>query len=191
MSGNEQRMTPEQAVEDWLRRMGEVSTSEPAGGVPSGTRLTRSPNPAVLSSMKFVKRRTIPGRQVHALSYSDTAAGDKWFWIMRLIEDAEGSWRVCGGGGGSGESPEREAPWINLAGSWGKYGLALGGRVAGRGADRAASARLRIGDSVFVDDVRNGVVTFVTSDPTAGTAAIELLAQDGSILWGDDVQLDD
>lgn len=140
--------------------------------------------------MEIVKRRVVPGRQVHALSYLDTA-GSRWFWIIRLIEDDDGSWRVCGGGRGNGD-PKGDKPYVNLAGSWGEYGLALGGRVTGSGAERAASARIRIGDRVVVDDVGHGVVLFVTSEPTAGASGIiELLAQDGSVLWCDELQLDD
>jgi len=99
---SEDPVTPDQAVGDWLRRMGELPASEATSGVLSGTRLPRPPSPPALSSMEIVKRRVIPSRQVHALSYRDTAGG-RWFWIIGLIEDDEGSWRVCGGGGGSGD----------------------------------------------------------------------------------------
>jgi hypothetical protein len=183
-------LTVEQTVEEWLRRMGEASDAERArerGGRRGGP----PPSPPVVSSMEIVKRRAIPGRQVCALTYRDTD-GNQWSWTIRLIEDEQGSWMVCGGGGGSGDGPERDQPWVNLAGSWGRYGLALGGPVGGRGAERAASARLRIGDRVLVDDLDRGVVLFVTSEPEAGsTASVELLARDGSILWRDELQLDD
>ena len=186
-------VAPERAVEDWLRRMGEVFASESTGGEPSSRRLTPQPSPPVLSSMELLKRRAIPGRQVHALTYRDIA-GNPWFWIIRLIEVDDGSWRVCGGGGGggSGELPGREAPWINFAACWGEFGLALGGRVVGSGTELGTSARLRLADMVLVDDVESGVVLFVTSEPTEGsTAIVELLASDGSVLWSDVVELDD
>lgn len=181
-------MSPGQAVEDWLRRMGRHPRGEP-DGAPSATKLTGPPHPPVLSSLEIVKRRVIRQRQVHALTYRDTAGGS-WFWIVRLIEDDEGSWRVCGGGGGGGE-PAWDTPRINLAGSWGPYGLALGGRVAGTGSEQAASARLRLGETVLVDDVGRGVVLFVTSEPTAdAVVSVELLARDGSVLWEEEMQLD-
>jgi hypothetical protein len=105
------------------------------------------------------------------------------------------SWLVCGGGGGRGDAqgdPERSYPWINYAGCWGKDGLALGGWVVGTGAERAASARLSMRDAVLVDDVDWGVVLFVTSEPTAGVrATIDLPAGDGSVLWRDEVELDE
>lgn len=104
--------------------------------------------------MEIVKRRVAPGRQVLALAYEDTAGG-RWFWIIRLIEDDKGAWRVCGGGGGSGD-PQWDEPYINLAGSWGRYGLALGGRVSGPGTDGAASARLRIGETLLYGGHRSG-----------------------------------
>jgi hypothetical protein len=63
-------MTPEQAIRDWLRRMGD-SASEPARSAPSGSGPTR-PTPPVMSSIEIVKRRAIPGRQVVALHYRDT-----------------------------------------------------------------------------------------------------------------------
>jgi hypothetical protein len=183
-------VTPDQAVRDWMRRMGEVSTARYPDEGQDGATLTHPPFPPVLSSMDVLKRREAPGRQVHALAYED-AAGQSWFWIVRVIEDESGSWRVCGGGGGSGD-PRWERPVINYAGCWGKDGLALGGRVTGIGAEQAASARLSIRDTVLVDDVGGGVALFVTAEPTAGSrATIELLARDGSVLWRDEVELDE
>lgn len=162
-------MTPELAVQDWLRRMGELSAKPPTDIGPSGNQPTRPQFPPVLSSMEIVKRRGVPGRQVVALTYQDTGDG-RWFWIIRLIENAQGSWRVCGGGGGSG-NPQWDEPYINLAGSWGTFGLALGGRVSGAGTERAASARLRLGETVLVDDTDRDVVLFVTSEPAVGVIA--------------------
>jgi hypothetical protein len=170
--------------------MGEVSTATSADEVPGDARLAHPPFPPVLSSMQILKRREAPGRQVLAVAYED-AGGNPWFWIVRLIEDETGSWRVCGGGGGSGD-PHWDQPVINYAGCWGKDGLALGGRVTGTGAERAASARLSIRDAVLDDDVGGGVVLFVTAVPTAGSrATIELLAGDSSVLWRDEVELDE
>jgi hypothetical protein len=181
MSENDGRITPEQAVEAWLRRMSEASRSERSGEVP--------PPAPVHSSLQILKRRTIRGRQAQALSYRDTT-GNPWFWIIRLVEDDDGSWRVLGGGGGSGDAPKREEPWINLAGCWGEHGLALGGRVAGRGPFRGSSARLRIGRTVLTNDTEHDVVLFVTSKPVArSTANVELLTRDGSILWRDELRL--
>lgn len=161
-----------------------------ADEVPDGAGLTHPPFPPVISSMQILKRREAPGRQVLAVSYED-AGGNPWFWIVRLIEGETGSWRACGGGGGSGDL-HWDHPVINYAGCWGKDGLALGGRVTGTGAERAVSARLSIRDAVLDDDVGGGVVLFVTAEPTTGSrATIELLAADGTGLWRDGLELDD
>jgi hypothetical protein len=183
-------VTPDQAVRDWLRKMGEVSTATPADLVNDVAQF--APFPPVVASMELLKRREAPGRQVHALAYED-AAGSSWFWIVRLIEDDSGSWRVCGGGGGDAQGePERPYPWISYAGCWDKDGLALGGWVTGGGAERVAAARLSIRETVLVDDVGGGVGLFVTSTPTAGSrATIELLAGDDSVLWRDELELDE
>lgn len=101
-------MTPDQAVRDWLRKMGEVSTTMSAHEVPDSIRLAHAPFPAVLSSMEVLKRREAPGRQVQALAYED-AAGSAWFWIVRLIED-EAAYGACGGGGGGGEQDDPDRP---------------------------------------------------------------------------------
>ena len=183
-------VTADQAVRDWLRNMSEVSTTTSADVVPDSAALTNPPFPPVLASMEVLKRRKTRGRQVVACAYED-AGGNPWFWIVRLVEDEAGSWRVCGGGGGSGD-PHFDRPVINYAGCWGRDGLALGGRVTGTGADRAASARLSIRDTELVDDVGGGVVLFVTSEPTARSrATIELLASDGSALWHEELELDE
>ena len=143
-------VTADQAVRDWLRDMSEISTTS-ADVVPESAGLTNSPFPPVLSSMEVLKRREAHGRQVVAVAYED-AGGNPWFWIIRLVKDEAGSWRVCGGGGGSGD-PQFDRPVINYAGCWDRDGLALGGRVTGTGADRAASARLSIRATELVDDV--------------------------------------
>lgn len=183
-------VTADQAVRDWLRDMSEISTTSADVVSDGAAALTNPPFPPVLSSMEVLKRREAHGRQVHAVAYED-AGGNPWFWIVGLVEDEAGSWRVCGGGGGSGD-PYFDRPVINYAGCWGKDGLALGGRVTGAGADRAASARLSIRDTELVDDVGGGVVLFVTSEPTAGSrATIELLASDGSALWHEQLELDE
>jgi hypothetical protein len=179
-------MTPEQAIRDWLRRMGD-SASEPARSAPSGSGPTR-PTPPVMSSMQIVRRRAIPGRQVVALHYPDTA-DEPWSWIIRLIQDDDGSWRVCGGGGGGG-NPRFDKPYVNLAGSWGEYGLALGGWVSG--GEPGGRGRLTWGEMLLEVDTDRDVVLFVTSEAAvAAKAIVELLAADGSVLWRDELELDE
>jgi hypothetical protein len=179
-------MTPEGAIRDWLRRMGD-SVRDPADAAASGSGLTRPP-PPVLSSMEIVKRRVISGRQVVALTYRDTA-DEPWSWIIRLLQDDDGSWRVCGGGGGGG-NPRFDTPYVNIAGSWGEYGLALGGWVSG--GEPGARGRLTWGEMLLEDDTDRDVVLFVTSEPAVGARAIvELLAADGSVLWVDELELDE
>jgi hypothetical protein len=65
---------------------------------------------------------------------------------------------------------------------WDYDGLALGGRVSGTRAERAASARLSIRDAVVDDDVGGGVVLFGTGDspPPARARRSNLLVGDGS-----------
>ncbi len=63
MSEGRDLVTPDQAVQDWLLRMGELSTAKSAGEVPDLARLTRPPFPPVLSSMEIVKRREAPSRE--------------------------------------------------------------------------------------------------------------------------------
>ena len=45
---------------------------------------------------------------------------------------------------------------------------------------------------MLVDDIGGGVVLFATSAPTAGSSGtVELLSGDGSVLWRDQLELDD
>lgn len=179
-------MTPEEAIRGWLRRMAD-SAGEPVDAAASGSVPTRRTPPA-LPSMTIVKRRAIPGRQVVALTYRDTA-DMPWSWIIRLIQEDDGSWRECGGGGGAG-NPRFDRPYVNLAGSWGKDGLALGGWVSG--GEPGARGRLTWGEVRIEDDTDRDVVLFVTSEPAAGaTAIVELLAADRSVLWRDELELDE
>jgi hypothetical protein len=54
------------------------------------------------------------------------------------------------------------------------------------------SARVTWGETLLEEDTDRDVVLFVTSEPAVGAKAIvELLAGDGSVLWRDELELDE
>ena len=47
------------------------------------------------------------------------ASARRVFWVVAAEQDRNGAWVARGGAGGSGQGPERDEPWVNLAGWWG------------------------------------------------------------------------
>src|SRR5271165_4461339 len=87
---------------------------------------------AKASSVQFVKERSTPNRQIHAVTYDD-AVGHSYLFICVVTLDSEGHWRFeAGGGGGAGEGPAhlgRSYPWANLAGGGSETSFWAGGRI--------------------------------------------------------------
>ncbi|HXZ05433.1 MAG TPA: hypothetical protein VEH81_11405 [Ktedonobacteraceae bacterium] len=68
----------------------------------------------------LLKERSIPHRQVHAVTFVD-GTGQSYYFICFVTQDAQGNWHFeMGGGGGHGgdcqDHPGRPHPWANLAG---------------------------------------------------------------------------
>lgn len=132
-------------------------------------------------SVRFLKERGIPGRRLFAVAFDDER-GERWFWLVGAEQDETGAWLARGGAGGSGLSPERVEPWVNLAGWWGLEGFYAGGEVKPAGAD-VARVRLRCANEVELeDDADGGVVLFLTDRAAQTPVTVEICDSNGNIL---------
>src|ERR1700680_1736694 len=83
-------------------------------------------------TVRFVKRRSIPGQELHAVAFADRD-GRNYRFLVGLVRDASG-WEVKGLAGGGAGDPPRDQPWVNFCG-WGwPRSFRGGGWVIGRGA---------------------------------------------------------
>src|SRR5579871_3783292 len=139
---------PKQAIIDFLSQPeGElVSQPEPADSQEADKKWVSTlrqgggmgANPATI---RFHKERSVAHRQLHAVSFEDSA-GRAMHFVCCVAQDEQGHWRFAGGGGGGGRfddpeqhSPPRPHPWANLAGGGSDARFWAGGRVIDQGLD--------------------------------------------------------
>ena len=121
---------------------------------------------AKASTVQFVKERSTPNRQIHAVTYED-AVGHSYLFVCVVTLDGEGNWRVEAGGGGgdAGENPARlgrSYPWANLAGGGWETNFWAGGRITDAGSD-VVRVRLIGSNGEILEDVADdtGLVLFI------------------------------
>jgi hypothetical protein len=114
---------------------------------------------AKAETIKFHKERTIPGHQVHYVTFEDNE--DRlWRYSCYVAQDEQGEWHFKGGAGGGEHSPVRPQPWANLGGGWHDY-LYAGGCVSNNGLDIARVRLVSNDGTVLEDTIDDGIVLFV------------------------------
>src|SRR5437588_3788834 len=77
-------------------------------------------NGAIMASVHFGKEASIPGYQVHALTFDDTA-GIWWRLYCLVVQDTTGNWDIGGCSGIAGNDafsrPSSSRPKITLSGA--------------------------------------------------------------------------
>jgi hypothetical protein len=133
-------------------------------------------------TMRFLKARSIPGWQVHAVTFQ-TRSGQAMSWVCSVLRDDTGDWRFVGGAGGAADgSPQRDEPWVNLGGGGWPAQFYAGGCVLdhGRGVVRV---RLRAANSVVMEDtVDDGLILFLTDSMAQLPIEAELMDGVGTIV---------
>lgn len=136
---------------------------------------------AKAATITFLKERSIPQRQIHAVTFEDEA-GHSWDYVCVVAQDSQGRWRFEGGGGGSGNAicalssprPTRPQPRANLAGGgWGDRFWA-GGWVHANGFEVARVHLTSRNGVVLEDTVDDGLVLFVTQAHVRVPVQVEL-----------------
>jgi len=67
-----------------------------------------------VTTVRFLKERTITGYQLHAVTFEDET-GQQHYGDFFLGQDTAGTWHVSGAGWGE-KVPVRNQPWPNLGG---------------------------------------------------------------------------
>src|SRR6185437_2802931 len=99
--------------------------------------------------------------------------GDTWNFVFFLRRNDEGRWQMESGGGGSGAPVVRSYPSLNLAASWGQFGMWAGGQVSDLGTG-VTRARLRGPDGLVVEDtIAAGCALFMTDRPVNDPSVLE------------------
>lgn len=151
---------------------------------PAAPRL-RSRPVADADTVVFLKTRAFAAAELHAVTFS-TVEGRPWTFVVRTSPDGNAGYRVSsigGGGGGPGDDPFRERPWVNLTAQWGSSWFRGGGKVIGQGAERARAARIRFADGAIVEDaVDNRVVLFETESGVTFPAEVQVIDETGALL---------
>jgi hypothetical protein len=133
------------------------------------------------ATVRFLKERGIPGRRLFAVTFDDEQ-GQLWFWLVAAEQDETGTWVAHGGAGGSEHGPERDEPWVNLAGWWGPGRFYAGGQLLAASPD-VARVRLRCANGLEMeDDTDGGVVVFLTDRPTDTPVTVEICNGEGQVV---------
>jgi hypothetical protein len=153
----------------------------PGGTTRPVPRVGGKPFAADPATVRFLKERGIPGRRLFAVTFDDEH-GQRWFWLVAAEQDQTGTWVARGGAGGSGHGPERQEPWVNLAGWWGPGRFYAGGQLLAAGAD-VARVRLRCAKGLELeDDTDGGVVLFLTDRQKDAPVTVEICNGEGQVL---------
>ncbi len=144
------------------------------------------------ASVRFLKERSIPHRQVHAVTFEDET-GRQCDCVCFIAQDDEGHWHFeSGGGGGSGGDvkryPMRSGPWANLAGGGWEDRFWAGGHVIDNGLDVTRVRLTGSNGQVLEDTVDDGLVLFVTEQKVRVPVQVELYNHSGEVVgqhtWG-------
>jgi hypothetical protein len=165
--------------------------SAPSPGGPRAAISRGGGHDADPDTVRFVKQRGIPGRELHAVTFADRE-GMTYRYLVGVVQGA-GGWQVKGLAGGgrrlqdprqSGEGdPPRDQPWVNFCG-WGwPRSFCGGGWVIGSGSTAAARVRLRFrGGPMLEDTVDDGVVLLIADARVDVPATADILDAKGSLL---------
>jgi hypothetical protein len=110
-------------------------------------------------TIRFVKERHLPHRQLHYVTFEDNQ-GKQMQFTCNVIENNDGTWKVQGASGGSGRGPQHPSPRVNLGGSGGDQFYA-GGKVEHNGQEVARVRLLSANGILLEDGVDDDIVLFL------------------------------
>jgi hypothetical protein len=173
--------SPEQAIRDYLTAASLVTSTKPAGGGWQAETSTGGMD-AVPETIDFGKVRSVPGRQVHWVTF-ETRGGKRMQFTCCVEQDDAGAWTLFGGAGGVADcDPVRGHPWVDLGGGGWPRHVYAGGRMLEDGG-AVARVRLHAANGIVLEDtVEHGVVLFVSDDEVRVPTEAELLDANGRLI---------
>lgn len=190
---------PKQAITDFLSQPEGVVVSQPdphelpvqknGRWVRKGTVQRGGGMGARASTITFLKERSIPHRQVHAVAFEDET-GQPHYFICFVTQDAQGSWHfeMGGGGGGPGGGDSqyhlrRPHPWANLAGGGWEDRFWAGGWISDDGFNVVRVRLIGRNRQVAEDTVDDtGLVLFVADQKMRVPVQVEFYTRSGDLV---------
>jgi hypothetical protein len=137
------------------------------------------------ATLRFLKERLLPQRQVYLVAYDDERGLEQRF-VCYVEQDKQGSWQFRGaaGGGISGSpGPVVEKAWASLDGGGMPDHFHAGGYVADHG-EHIARVRLTAKNGTQIEDtVDNGIVLFISEQPVELPIEAELYNATGQLVY--------
>lgn len=152
----------------------------------------RLPQGAQAATVQFLKEKSIPGYQVHAITFKDVAE-ITWLLFCLLVQDIGGNWHVEGCSGNAGNAtlsrPFSRRLLISLSGDLNDHfyagGYILDDNHIGIGRVRLISDGRSIGE----DEVQNGLVVFVSNQKVQLPIQAEFYNLSGNLVHTNEVSL--
>ncbi|MDQ2745526.1 MAG: hypothetical protein M3Z66_24980 [Chloroflexota bacterium] len=132
-------------------------------------------------SIRFLKTRSIPGRQLHAVVF-EMKQGPLGQRTCALSQDQDGTWRVEGGAGGGTDLPDRDPPVANLGGGGWPTRFYAGGRVLDTSGQVGRVRLISSNGTTLEDTVDERWVLFLTDQPMEPPIQVQLYDGTGSML---------
>jgi hypothetical protein len=136
-------------------------------------------------TLRFLKERCLPGRQVHFVCFEDKK-GQQIHFTCYVEQDAAGNWQFRGaaGDGITGTpGPVVEQGWTNLGGGGMPDHFYAGGTVADHGLDVVRIRLVGKNGTAIEDIVENGIVLFLTDQPITLPIEAEIYDRSGKLVY--------
>ena len=145
----------------------------------------RLPSGVKTTTVQFLKERSIPGYQVHAITFEDVA-GITWLLFCLVVQDNSGHWFIEGCSGIAGNTPMSRPfsphPFVSLSGDIDDHFYA-GGSIIDDTRLGIVRVRLLSGKQLIGEDtVQNGLVVFVNDQKIQLPLQFELYTQSGELV---------
>jgi len=138
----------------------------------------------VPSSLRFIKSRSIPNREVHHIQWNDVS-DRTWNYFVSATQVTPGIWSAKGCAGGSGPgAPLPDPPSASsVSGTFGEDGLIVGGCHISDPGQVVGSIRLAQGEVVLDEDVvDHQTALFIARYSSEGLLIMELIDKAGNVL---------
>lgn len=174
---------PRQIIIDYLSMPVKVIATIPASDDQVWrTRITNGGWGAKAETIRFLKMREIPGRQLYAVTFENEEDQDQLF-ICYLVQDKCGRWQFRGGAGGSHmQGLVRNDSQANSGANSHPDDFYAGGYVADPSLEIECVRLVANNGLVLEDTVQEGVVLFVTEQSVSAPLQAEFYDRLGTLV---------
>lgn len=172
---------PKQEIVNRLTRLLVPRSSKvPAGNLQEGAQVAKN------KTLRFLKERSLPGRQVFIVVF-ENEQGKEVYFTCYVEEDSQGDWQFRGAAGdgimGSNPGPVVERAWANLGGGGMPDHFYAGGLVADHDQNVARVRLIAKNGTNIEDQVEDGMVLFLSDQRVELPIQAELYDATGSLIY--------